>query len=100
MSINNRRILSPCMYYFIDHSTSMLVMYTDTTKSGVMSNMGNIYCQFSQPFGWVRDFPILKKLCAYDALSLLFKRDGVPAKKEQVFSNLKKKLKGADCHQK
>ena len=55
-------------------------MFTDTAKSAVTSKRGNKYMQFfSLPYGWVRTFPMPKKSCAHEALSVLFKRDGVPS---------------------
>ena len=55
-------------------------MSTDIAKSAVMSKRGNTYIQFfSLPYGWVRTFPMPKKSCAHEALSTLFKRDGIPS---------------------
>ena len=54
-------------------------MFTDTAQANITSKRGNRYSQlFSLPFGWVRAFGIPKKSDAHDALSLLFKREGVP----------------------
>ena len=80
-------------------------MFTDTGESNTISKRGNKYTQFfSMPFGWVRAFPMPKKSCAHDALSLLFKRDGVPStmvmdgSKEQTLGKFATKCRQAGCH--
>ena len=80
-------------------------MFTDTAQSGTTSKRGNKYAQiFSMPYGWVRAFPMPKKSCAHEALSTLFKRDGVPTtmvmdgSKEQTLGDFKKKCRQAGCH--
>ena len=73
--------------------------FTDTTQPSVVSKRGNKYTQLcSLPQGWVRDFPMAKKSCAHETLSLLFKRDGVPTtivmdgNKEQTLGDFKKNV--------
>ena len=80
-------------------------MFTDTAKSAVTSKRGNKYMQFfSLPYGWVRTFPMPKKSCAHEALSVLFKRDGVPStmvmdgSKEQTQGEFKRKCRESGCH--
>ena len=80
-------------------------MFTDTGEAQTVSKRGNKYIQFfSMPFGWVRAFPMPKKSCAHEALSLLFKRDGVPStmvmdgSKEQTLGQFKSKCRQAGCH--
>ena len=56
------------------------------------------------PFGWVRAFAMPKKSCAHEALSLLFKREGVPStmvmdgSKEQTLGKFATKCRQAGCH--
>ena len=80
-------------------------MFTDTAKASITSKRGNRYSQlFSLPIGWVRAFGIPKKSDAHDALSLLFKREGVPTtmvmdgSKEQTLGEFKTKCRQAGCH--
>ena len=80
-------------------------MFTDTAQASVTSKRGNKYVQlFSMPFGWVRAFGIPKKSDAHHALSLLFKREGVPTSmvmdgsKEQTLGQFKSKCRQAGCH--
>ena len=55
-------------------------MFTDTAQSDITSKQGYKYIQvFSMPNGWKRAFPMTKKSCAPEGLSILFKRDGVPS---------------------
>ena len=74
-------------------------------QSGVISKRKNKYAQvFSTPFGWARAFPMQKKSDAHEALSTLFKRDGVPnslvmdGSKEQTLSKFRTKCRESDCH--
>ena len=80
-------------------------MFTDTGEANTISKRGNRYTQyFSMPFGWVRAFSMPKKSCAHDALSLLFKKDGVPStmvmdgSKEQTLGSFRAKCRQAGCH--
>ena len=80
-------------------------VFTDTMQSGVISKRKNKYAQvFSTPFGWARAFPMQKKSDAHEALSILFKRDGVPnslvmdGSKEQTLSKFRTKCRESDCH--
>jgi hypothetical protein len=81
-------------------------MYTDTAfcHHKYKSPRGNIGCQlFATDFGWSRAFPLAHKRDAHEALSLVFKRDGVPQKlvcngaKETKNSTFHKKCKEAGC---
>ena len=70
-------------------------MFINTAQLYVISKRGNKCMQvFSMPNAWIRVFPITKKSCAHDALSILFKRDGVPSSmvmdgsKEQTLGEL------------
>ena len=54
-------------------------VFTDTLIAGTVSKRGNKYSQaFGTSFGWTRSYPMATKGQAHEALSLLFKRDGVP----------------------
>ena len=54
-------------------------LFTDTLVAGTVSNCGNKYFQlFGTCFGWTRSYPMAAKFQAHEALSLIFKRDGVP----------------------
>ena len=71
----------------------------------MISKRGNKYYQFfSMPFGWVCAFPMAKKSDTCEALSLIFKRDGVPStmmmdgSKEQTLTEFRKKCRQANCH--
>ena len=56
------------------------------------------------PNGWKRIFPMTKKSCAHEALSILFKRDGVPSSivmdgsKEQTLGEFRRKCREAGYH--
>ena len=83
-------------------------VFTDTLIDGTVSKRGNKYSQvFGTSFGWTRSYPMATKGLAHDALSLLFKRDGVPPTmisdgyKEQAFKKeFRNKLRDACCHYK
>ena len=54
-------------------------MFSDTLKAGVLSARGNNYGQaFCTQYGWLRVHTMEKKCNIHEALSLVFKRDGVP----------------------
>ena len=54
-------------------------VFTDTLINGTVSKRGNKYSQvFGTSFGWTRSYPMANKCQAHEAVSLLFKRDGVP----------------------
>jgi hypothetical protein len=81
-------------------------MYTDTAfcHHKYKSPRGSIGCQlFGTDFGWSRAFPLPQKKDAHEALSLVFRRDGVPHKivcdgaKESKNSTFHKKSKEAGC---
>jgi len=80
-------------------------MFTDTGEANIISKRGNKYTQFfSLPYGWVRAFSMPKKSSAHEALSLLFKNDGVPTSmvmdgsKEQTLGAFRTKCRQAGCH--
>ena len=80
-------------------------MFTDTLQSSVTSKRMNKHAQvFGTNFGWARVFPMQKKGDAHHALSLLFKRDGVPDtlfmdnSKEQTLGDFRRKAREADSH--
>jgi hypothetical protein len=84
------------------------VMYTDTAfcHHKYKSPCGSIGCQlFATDFGWSRAFPLRQKKDAHEALSLVFRRDGMPHKivcdgakaKESKNSTFHKKCKEAGC---
>jgi hypothetical protein len=79
-------------------------VFTDTLITNVISKRMNRYAQvFVTSYGWCRVFPMRKKSDAHEALSLLFKRDGVPPKiicdgsLEQVKGRFNQKTREADC---
>jgi hypothetical protein len=56
-----------------------VTMFTETVYSTILSRQENNSAQiFCTDFGFVRSFPIKKEIEAYESLSLLFYRDGVP----------------------
>ena len=80
-------------------------MYTDTLFAETRSERGNKCAQvFGTDFGWSRAFPMERKGQAHEALSLLFKRDGVPPQmimdnaKEQTEGDFARKLREANCY--
>ena len=82
-----------------------VVVYTDTLLTNTPSRRGNKYAQvYYAENGWKRAFPMKKKSQAHETLSLLFSRDGVPAKiicdgaREQVHGEFKRKCRQSDCH--
>ena len=67
---NNRILQYPRLPYDV---------FIDTLIAGTFSKCGNKYSQvFGTSFGWTRSYPIATKVQAHEALSLIFKRDGVP----------------------
>mmetsp|Transcript_37601 Transcript_37601/g.53010 ORF Transcript_37601/g.53010 Transcript_37601/m.53010 type:complete len:1380 (-) Transcript_37601:246-4385(-) len=79
-------------------------VFGDTMFSGQKSTRGNTCAQvFATSFHWSRAFPIPGKGSAHEALSLMFKRDGVPmnmivdGSREQVAGDFKRKCIEADC---
>jgi hypothetical protein len=81
--------------------------FSDTMFAGTESKSGNKCAQvFATSFGWARAYPMKRKGDAHEALSLLFKQDGVPHEmilddsKEQTQGNFKRKLNEANCHMK
>ena len=83
-------------------------VFTDTLIAGTVSKRGNKYSQvFGTSFGWNRSYPMAKKVQSHEALSLLFKREGVPPKiiydgsKEQAIKKeFRNKVCDACCHYK
>ena len=80
-------------------------VFGDTLLAGTKSKRGNKYAEiFVTKFGWSRAFPMAKKGDAHEALSLLFRRDGVPPKmivdgsKEQTLGNFKREVAEDGCH--
>ena len=80
-------------------------VFSDTMFASSKSLRQNTCAQiFCTSFGWARAFPMKSKGLAHEALSLLFKRDGVPpdivldGSKEQVLGEFKRKLNEANCH--
>jgi hypothetical protein len=75
-------------------------MYS-TILSRQENRAAHIFCT---DFGFVRAFQMKKESEAYEALSLLFHRDGVPnvmvmdGAKAQVEGEFRRKLSDADCH--
>ena len=73
--------------------------------AGTKSKRGNKYAEvFVTTFEWSHAFNMANKGDAYEALSLLFQRDGVPPKmivdclKEQALGDFKRKFTEARCH--
>jgi hypothetical protein len=82
-----------------------VTMYTDTMFSTILSRQDNKAAQiFCTDFGFVRAFQMKKEKEAYEALSLLFHRDGVPnvmvmdGSKAQVEGEFRRKLCDEGCH--
>ena len=82
-------------------------MLTDIVKSAVISKRGKKYIQFfNLTYGWVRIFPIPKQSCAHEALSTLFKRDGIPSTmmidgiKEWTLGEFRRKFREPGYHTK
>ena len=80
-------------------------LFGDTLLDKTKSKHGNKYAEvFATKFGWLRVFTMAKKGGAYEALSLLFKRYGVPPNmivdglKEQTLGDFKRKVAEAGCH--
>jgi hypothetical protein len=75
-------------YKRLPHTT-----FTDTLFAGTPSRSGNKCAQaHSMSFGWARAQPITRKGEAYETLSLLFHRDGVPP--TMVFDGSNEQTKG------
>ena len=81
-------------------------LFTDTMIAGRKSARGNKYEQvFATNYGWSRSYGMARKGDAHDALTLLFKREGIPLEivmdgwKEQTKGRFSKKLRDAGCHQ-
>jgi hypothetical protein len=79
--------------------------FTDTMFAGMPSCSGNKCAQvYTTSFGWARAHPMTRKGAAYETLSLLFHRDGVPStmvldgSKEQTKGDFMRKPREADCH--
>jgi hypothetical protein len=82
-----------------------VTMYTDTMFSTILSRQNNKAAHiFCTDFGFVRAFPLKKEKEAYESLSLLFHRYGVPnvmvmdGAKTQVEGEFRIKLCHAGCH--
>ena len=82
-------------------------MFTDISKSAVISKRGNKYIQFfSIPYGWLRTFPIPNKSCAHEDLYTLFKRDVIPStmvidgSKEYTLGEFRRKCREPGYHTK
>jgi hypothetical protein len=80
-------------------------VFGNTMFAGTESKNDNKCCQvFAANFGWARAHPLKRKGEAHEALSLMFKHDGVPPEmildgsKEQVEGAFKRKLKEVNCH--
>ena len=83
----------------------MVDMFTDTMFVNSVSQQGNKCAKVcSTSNGWVRAYPMKKKLEAHDALSLLFQREGVPntmimdGALEQLKGKFHKKCREVDSH--
>jgi hypothetical protein len=80
------------------------VRETGDEGAGTKSKWQNKYAEvFATSFGWSRAFPMKLKSDAHEAVSLLFKRNGVPTpmivdgSKEQTLGNFRRKVHEADC---
>ena len=80
-------------------------LFGNTLIAGMKSTHGNTCAQvWTARNGWKRAYPIKRKGLAHEALSLLFRHDGVPpcmvldGSKEQTLGDFRQKLKEADCH--
>lgn len=81
-------------------------MFTDTMEAQSKSWFrGNRYAQvFATRFGWARAFPMKKKSEAHEGLSLLARRDGVPAtlvmdgSKEQTMGEFRRVARQIGVH--
>ncbi len=74
--------------------------FTDTLISNTTSRRNNKYAQiFATSDGWCRAYPLAKKSHAYEGLSLLFQREGVPntmvmdGAREQTMGMFRKKCR-------
>jgi hypothetical protein len=81
-------------------------IFTDTLIASTRSLRDNKYSQiFATSYGWSQSFGLRVKSEAHEALSLSFKRDGVPPEmimdgsKEQTLGEFCCKLREAVCHQ-
>jgi hypothetical protein len=80
-------------------------VFGDTMFAGTESKNGNKCCQvFTTNFGWAHHHPLKQKGEAHEALSLMFKRDGIPSKmildgsKDQIEGVFGHKLMEVNCH--
>jgi hypothetical protein len=80
-------------------------VFGNTMFAGTESKNGYKCCQvFATNFGWARSHPLTRKGEAHEALSLMFKHDGVPpemildSSKERAERAFKCKLKEVNCH--
>ncbi len=80
-------------------------MFSDTLFAGSILRQRNKMAQaYAMSFGWAHAHPMKCKGDAYETLSLVFQRDGVPPtmvtddSKEQTKGEFRRKLKEADCH--
>jgi hypothetical protein len=80
-------------------------VFGNTMFAGTDSKNGKKCCQvFATNFGWACAHPLKQKGEAHEALSLMFKPDGVPPEmildgsKEQVKGAFRRKLKEVNCH--
>ena len=72
-------IRRPTNYRMLRYPRLPYDVFTDTLISGTVSKCGKKYSQvFGTSFGWTCLYPMATKGQAHEALSLLFKRDGVP----------------------
>ena len=81
-----RKVLHPGSYICRPTNDRMLRyprfpydVFADTLIAVTVSKRGKKYSQvFGTSFGWTRSYPMATKGQAHEALSLIFKRDGVP----------------------
>ena len=67
-------------------------LFTNTLVAGTKSAQGNKYEQvFATNYGWSHSYGMPKKGDARNVLTLIFKREGVPA--EMVMDGLKEQMK-------
>jgi hypothetical protein len=80
-------------------------VFGNTMFAGTESKNGNKCCQdFATNFGWAHAHPLKQMGEAHEALSLMFKRDGVlpemilDGSRKQVEGAFRHKLKEVNCH--
>jgi hypothetical protein len=76
-TLSRRFLTNDCMLHYprMPHP-----IFGDTMFAGTESKNGNKCCQvFTTNFGWARAHPLKRNGEAHEALSLMFKHDGIPA---------------------